>query len=131
MARMEVAPRLQVGDAREKYIDPHSMTTQESFYLNYWQKKVEEVGTLNFPEKARRLNVVAGPTLDVALRADGTVQAIRLVRSSGHRSLDDAARRIVELAAPYAPFPGELSRQYDVLHIVRKWKFEQGRLSGR
>ncbi|NJN46021.1 MAG: hypothetical protein HC808_05535 [Candidatus Competibacteraceae bacterium] len=45
--------------------------------------------------------------------------------------MDEAAKQIVSLAAPYAPFPAELRRQYDILHIVRQWKFEHGKLSGR
>lgn len=130
MARLEIASRSQIGETREKYINPDSMTTLENFYLQNWKRKVERVGTLNFPEQAKQLSVPRGPTLDVALRADGTVHSIRLVHSSGYQSLDRAAFKIVELAAPYAPFPKELQSRYDILHIVRKWRFEQGQLLG-
>jgi protein TonB len=116
------------GNTREKRIDRESMTTLEKFYLQAWERKVEQIGTLNFPEEARRLNLTNGPILDVAVRADGSVHSIRLMRSSGHPALDQAARRIVELAAPFAPFPKELRHQYDILHIVRKWRFEHGKL---
>ncbi|MDQ2696907.1 MAG: energy transducer TonB, partial [Pseudomonadota bacterium] len=62
--------------------------------------------------------------------ADGSIHSITLVRSSGHPVLDAAARQIVELAAPYAPFPPVLKREADILHIPRTWQFLQGSLSG-
>jgi protein TonB len=132
MARTESPPRPQASPARERYYDPRSMTTIEEFYIQAWIRKVERVGTLNFPDAARRRNLSGKLTLDVALNADGTVKGIRLVRSSGHEILDKAALRIVELAAPYAPFPPEMAHQYDILHIKRSWQFLQGnRLLGK
>lgn len=130
MARLETAPRPQNGASRERHLNAQSMTDLEGFYLETWRRKVEQVGTLNFPAEARRLDRPSGPTLDVAIRADGTLHTVTLVRSSGHPALDAAARRIVELAAPYPPFPEALRREYDILHIVRRWKFEQGKLLG-
>ena len=59
----------------------------------------------------------------MALRPDGSVEAIRLTRSSGHALLDDAAIRIVRLAAPYAPFPQEIREETDILEITRTWQF--------
>jgi TonB family protein len=57
--------------------------------------------------------------LDVAIRADGSLQEVRVVRSSGYPELDQAAQRIVRLGAPYAPFPSSLRRKYGVLQIAR------------
>ena len=126
MARLAPAPNPSLGNAREKYLDLESATTIERFYIENWRRKVERIGEMNFPEEARRRGLTGKLTLDVALRANGTVQSIQLLRSSGHSALDDAAFRIVHLAAPYAPFPPELRRQYDVLHIVRTWVFDPG-----
>jgi protein TonB len=127
------APHLDQPSAdRERFYYPKSMTTLEKFYIRSWVRKVEQVGTLNFPEEARRRNLTGSLTLDVALRADGTIKNIKLLKSSGYDVLDKAAFRIVELAAPYAPFPHELQRQYDILHIRRTWQFLQGnQLLGR
>jgi protein TonB len=130
IARLDTASKQQIGNARKKYINPNAMTSLEGFYLENWRRKVERVGTLNFPEAARKLNLTTGPTLDVAIRADGSLHSITLIHSSGHQTLDKAALQIVKLAAPYAPFPKALQHQFDILHIVRKWKFEQGRLLG-
>jgi len=44
-------------------------------------------------------------------------------RSSGHKVLDDAALRIVKMAAPYSPFPPDIRKDYDVIEITRTWTF--------
>jgi protein TonB len=126
MARNDTAPELQAGDSREKRSTTPAITTLKSFYEENWARKVERMGTI--PEEALKLKLITGPTLDVAIRADGSIHSITVLRSSGHKAVDAAARNMVELAAPYAPFPPELRRQVTLLHIVRKWKFEHGKL---
>jgi len=96
------------------------------FYAADWARKVTRVGEMNFPDAARRLNLSAGPMLEVAIRADGSLQQVRVTRSSGNAELDRAARRIVELAAPYPPFPSELRQQADLLKIESPWRFDPG-----
>ena len=111
---------------RGKRVSPSDTQSPEGFYIAAWIRKVEQIGEMNFPDIARKLNVSTGPVLDVAIRADGSLKDIRIVRSSGHAELDRAAQRIVRLGAPYAPFPPQLRRQYDVLYIARPWRFEPG-----
>jgi protein TonB len=111
---------------RGKRVSPGDTQSPEGFYIAAWIRKVERIGEMNFPDIARKLNVSAGPVLDVAIGADGSLKDIRIVRSSGHPELDRAARRIVELGAPYAPFPPQLRQKYDVLYIARPWRFEPG-----
>ena len=65
--------------------------------------------------------------LDVALNKDGTINEITLRKSSGEKLLDDAAIKIVELAAPFSPFPENIENQVDVLHILRTWQFINNR----
>lgn len=101
-------------------------STQEYIYASYlttWRKKVERVGNLNYPDEAKRKKLYGDLMLHVALRADGSVQKIRVVRSSGHKVLDDSAIRIVRLAAPFSPFPPEIREQVDILDITRTWQF--------
>ena len=103
-------------------------STQEYLYANYldaWRRKVENIGNLNYPDEAKRRSLFGNLMLHVAVRADGSVQQIRLVRSSGHKLLDDAAIRIVRLAAPFAPFPAEIRQEVDVLDITRTWVFQR------
>jgi protein TonB len=46
-------------------------------------------------------------------------------QKSPHTILNDAAKRIVELAAPYAPFPDDIKKDTDILSITRTWTFTQ------
>ena len=96
------------------------------FYAADWTRKVTRVGEMNFPDIARRLNMSAGPLLEVAIRADGRLQEVRVVHSSGNLELDRAAQRIVEQAAPYPPFSPELRRDVDLLRIEAPWRFDPG-----
>jgi protein TonB len=110
-----------------------SARTQEFKYANYmseWVRKVERVGNLNYPDEARRSGISGKLMMDVSLNADGTVRDIRILRPSGYQVLDDAAVRIVNLASPYLPFPPEIRKDADVLHITRTWEFATNRMSG-
>lgn len=92
-------------------------------YLEDWRMKVEKVGNLNYPEEAKRQKLYGTLMLTVEINADGSVRSIELNRSSGSKILDDAALRIVKLAAPYAPFSEDIRRNYDVVSITRTWAF--------
>jgi len=106
---------------------PSTKYSVREAYIRAWIRKVQSWGTRNFPEEARRKNLTGSLTLRVTLRHDGAVSEILLLRSSGHPVLDQAAKDIVELAAPYAPFPAELREQEgDYLPIRRTWQFMQG-----
>ncbi|MDH5514510.1 MAG: TonB family protein [Gammaproteobacteria bacterium] len=103
-----------------------SARTQEYKYANYmseWVSKVERVGNLNYPDAARREGISGKLMMDVALNADGTVRNISILRTSGHKVIDDAAIRIVNMAAPFPPFPPDIGKDADILHITRTWEF--------
>ena len=91
-------------------------------YMDDWQRKIERVGTLNYPEAARG-KLSGSLMLTVRIRNDGSVERVEIDRPSGHRVFDDAARRIVRLAEPFAEFPADIKRDYDVLEITRTWNF--------
>lgn len=93
-------------------------------YEKAWQDKIERIGNLNYPDEARRRNLSGSLLLSVGIKPDGTVYSIQVRHSSGHQVLDDAAMNIVQLAAPFAPFPQELRQEADVLVITRTWRFE-------
>jgi len=95
-------------------------------YLNLWQEKIELIGNLNYPAEARKQKIYGQLRLVVSLLPDGSIYKIEVLESSGERILDDAAMRIVRLAAPFAPFPPELRKNVDHLEIIRTWKFEKG-----
>ncbi|MES9965334.1 MAG: energy transducer TonB [Candidatus Sedimenticola sp. 20ELBAFRAG] len=101
-------------------------STQEYTYASYldtWRRKVENVGNLNYPDEAKRRKLYGNLILHVAVKKDGTVERIRVLKSSGHKLLDDAAMRIVRLASPFSPFPAEIRKETDILDITRTWQF--------
>ncbi len=103
-----------------------SARTQEYKYANYmseWVKKVERVGNLNYPDEARRAGLTGKLIMDVTMNADGTVRNISIMRASGHKVIDEAAKRIVNLAAPFPPFPEDIRKDADIMHITRTWEF--------
>ncbi len=92
-------------------------------YVEDWRVKVERVGNLNYPEAARRNRLYGSPILTVNIRDDGTLESIEIYRSSGHRILDAAAVKIVEMSAPFPPFNEEMRKKADILGITRTWNF--------
>ena len=112
---------------RRKFISATTKEYKYAAYMEAWRAKVERVGNLNYPEKARQQNLSGSLVLDVALNDDGSINEITIRRSSGEKILDDAAIRIVQLAAPYAPFPQHIKDETDVLHIMRTWQFINNR----
>lgn len=99
-------------------------------YLDGWKRRIERVGTLNFPNEARRRGMSGNPVLEVAIRANGSLESVLVRRSSGHAELDQAAVGIVRLAAPFDPFAPALRERYPVLRFAYEWQFLDGRLGG-
>ena len=95
-------------------------------YVEDWRMKVERIGNLNYPAAARELKLYGNLVLTVSIRSDGTLEGVHVDRSSGHRLLDAAAVKIVEMGSPYAPFPAEVRRDTDILSISRTWTFTRG-----
>ena len=111
---------------RRKWISASTREHRFATYMDAWRRKVERVGNLNYPEEAERRGLAGDLLLDVAIRPDGTVEEITLRRSSGERVLDEAAIRIVEIAAPFSEFPEDIAEDVDILHIERTWIFHSG-----
>jgi protein TonB len=125
----ELAARIQQRSSayskreRRKAISASTREYKYASYLEAWRRKVERIGNLNYPQEAKRDKLYGTLILHVALRADGSVERIRVLRSSGFEVLDQAAVRIVELAAPFAPFPPDIKAETDILDITRTWQF--------
>ncbi len=92
-------------------------------YMKDWEDKVERTGNLNYPEVAAKKNFSGTLTMDVGIKADGSIYSIRINQSSGNPELDEAAKKIVRMSAPFAPLPIDLQKELDVLVITRVWKF--------
>jgi protein TonB len=98
--------------------------------LDSWRRKIERVGTMNFPDVARRAKGSGTPVIEVTIGADGKLLQTVVRRSSGHAEIDEAAMRILKLAAPFDPFPGELSSKHDQIRIAYEWQFLDGASRG-
>lgn len=121
----EINTRIETGStqAKVKYLNSSTKEFLPARYMREWINRVERIGNLNYPDRARRQQLSGTLILDVVIDSDGRLLNTDLRRSSGHRVLDDAAKRIVRLAAPYSAFPAELKRETDVIHITRSWEF--------
>ncbi len=103
--------------------------SEDALYLNDWRERIESVGNRNYPERAREQHIYGELRLMVALLPNGEVSEIKILHSSGYKLLDEAAIRIVQLAAPFDAFPPEMRKQVDVLEIIRTWRFHKDRLT--
>lgn len=124
----------QRAEARQLYAERprvhriNSATTRRdpgAYYMDAWRRKIERIGNQNYPAEASRQGIHGSLILRVTIKRDGTLDHVELVESSGHQVLDNAALRIVRLAAPYAPFTGDLA-EFGILEITRTWRFEPG-----
>jgi len=113
----------QAEKTRTRYLNSSTREFLPATYMRQWINRVERIGNLNYPDQARREKLSGTLILDVVINADGELVKTDLRQSSGHQLLDDAAKRIVQLAAPYSPFPAKLREQADVIHITRSWEF--------
>jgi protein TonB len=118
-------------DARTLIATPSTRQSGLAEYLDGWRRRVERIGTANYPSELLG-NIHAGrPTLEVVIAADGRLDDIVVRRSSGDKALDQAALKILRLAAPFPPLPPSIREDYDVLRFAYEWDFAAGSESGR
>ena len=103
----------------------------DAAYLLDWRQRLEAVGNKYYPEASVRYGIYGDLRLLVVIRKDGSLEDIRVLSSSGYAVLDEAAIKIVRMAAPFAPFPPELRATTDKLEIVRTWQFQENQLSSQ
>lgn len=109
---------------RINYIDTLSAkTATEANYVREWVEKVERIGNLNYPDEARREHLSGTLILSVLLNQDGNVIKMEIQSSAGKSILNEAAKKIVRIAAPFKPFPQEMRDNYDKLMVTRTWLF--------
>lgn len=109
---------------KKKHINARTTETAAASYMHQWVKQVERVGNLNYPDAIRRDKLTGSLILIVGIYKNGSIESVTVDESSGHKLLDDAAVRIVELAAPFEAMTGSLAEETDILYIVRTWEFE-------
>jgi protein TonB len=122
--------QLQGKESRSLIITPDTRASKVAPYLGAWKRKIERIGTVNYPNEARRKDMSGSPVLEVTIRADGSLASINVRRSSGHKEIDQAALAILRLAAPFDPFPAALKRDYDELRFAYEWQFMGNAVGG-
>jgi len=111
---------------RKKFVGARAEEYALAAYLEAWRQKVERIGTLNYPEAARGKlygSVLVSVELNVV---DGSIVSSEISRSSGHKVLDQAALRILNMAAPFGPIPREAMGPNTILSFARVWSFTKG-----
>ena len=121
--RLALTPRAPSRVRRLSQVN--AAASPDAFYLRSWQRKIEAIGNLNYPEAARRGGIYGSLRLLVAINANGSLREVRVLRSSGEPILDQAAQNIIRLAEPFPPFSEALLKTTDVLEIVRTWQFRK------
>lgn len=113
-------------EASGQWLAPDTQASDLAPYMDAWRRRVERLGTLNFPSVASRAKLSGSPIIEVVVRADGRLMSATVRRSSGYAELDQAALGILRLASPFDPFPPELTSHYRTLRIIDQWEFLAG-----
>lgn len=108
---------------RRRFVGARTQEFRFARYIEDWRLKVERIGELNYPQTARDLKLYGSMVVTVSIKADGALDKVEINRASGQKILDDAALRIVRLAAPFSPFPADIAKDTDILSITRTWTF--------
>ena len=126
-ADSELALRGQKRD--ELYVTADTRASDLAPYLDGWRRRVERIGTLNYPSVAQRRGLKGNPVIEVTIARGGQLESAVIRQTSGHPEIDAAALDILKLASPFEPFPQELASHYRVLHFAYEWQFVGGRLA--
>ncbi|MDR2365946.1 MAG: TonB family protein [Zoogloeaceae bacterium] len=110
---------------RKTFIGARTQEYRFAQYIEDWRQKVERWGALNYPEAARG-KLYGALVLTITLDKNGQILEVNIDIPSPHKVLNDAAERIVRMAAPYAPFPPAIAQDTDQLVITRTWTFTRG-----
>jgi protein TonB len=126
----EITQRISDENKRPKktFISPSTREVGYAMYYKTMQKRVEEVGTLNFPQQNG--NKLYGElVVYIPVFQDGSLYekegGPRIERSSGNAALDKAALAIVRRAAPFGKFPANMrsSDKDDLWIVITRFKF--------
>ncbi len=129
MARLEAQIARQTDEynkrPRKAFVGARATEHRLAQYVEDWRIKVERIGNLNYPTEARG-RIYGSLQVTVAIRPDGSIDSMQITRPSGYPILDRAAEKILNLAAPFAPFSSEILKDYNMIVITRTWTFAPG-----
>lgn len=124
---MEVSLRAELPNGvdaeRTLLATPSTRQSGLAEYLDSWRRRVERIGTANYPAELLGDPNAGRPTLEVLIGKDGQLVDIIVRQSSGDNALDQAALKILRLASPFEPLPQVIRKDYDVLRFAYDWDF--------
>ncbi len=123
-----IADRRLMGE-RRKIVDSREQELRYVMYKESVRLKLERIGQLNYPTEAARNNLSGRLTIQFAIRADGSVDEISIIRPSPHEALNAGAEKIVRMCAPFSPLPDNIRQDTDVLIMRINWNFTNLRQS--
>lgn len=120
----EIEKRINEENARPKkrYISPATREEVYAVYYDAMRRKVEDKGTVNFPEYGGR-KLYGELTMIVTVNHDGRVVATEIVQGSGNHRLDRHAEAVALAAGPFGPFNADMRRKADQIAVVSRFKF--------
>ncbi len=124
IANIDEQDQNQARKGRKRVVSASIHRDSDALYLDNWRRKIERVGNLNYPIKAKINNIYGNVTMKVAINPNGTINNVAIMQSSGNKILDRAALSIVRMAAPFSPLTNEMTKDTDILEIIRVWQFQ-------
>ena len=114
---------LKGAQPRQLLISANTRESRIAAYLDDWKRRVERVGTINFPFAALDQPGIRNPVLEVTIAANGKLTEVIILTGSGSQELDAATVNILKMAAPFDQFPEYLRSDYDELRFSYEWQF--------
>lgn len=121
-ARIDKQASAYASRPKKVFVGLQAVRSDLAPWVEGWQRKVESMGTAFYPEGARG-RVRGSLILTAGIRSDGSVESVQIDQSSGRKLLDESARRILDLSAPFEAFDARMARKVDVVYITRQWRF--------
>ena len=120
----EIEKRINEENARPKkrYISPATREEVYAVYYDELRRKIEDKGTVNFPELAGK-KLYGALTMIVTVNFDGRILDTEVVETSGNLTLDRRAQSIVRGTGPFGRFSDAMRRKADQIVVVSRFKF--------
>lgn len=129
VTKIEERANLIAKNTKRKIVSASTQQSQDAAYLIGWREKIEFYGNKYYPVQAKERNLSGQVIVSVSVRSDGTLEKVSIEKSSGIKILDEAAIQTVHIAAPFEPFPQNMSKDTEVLEIIRTWRFNQDKIT--
>lgn len=137
IARREAEIARDIADYNKRplkiQLTPSTREVSYALYYTALQKKIEQTGTLNFPQQDGR-KMYGELIVYIPVAEDGSLYekegGPRVERSSGNAALDAAAIAIVWRAAPFGRFPSSLAKdgRARVWEVITRFTFTRDQM---